>query len=55
MSHLIEIKNGKPVWVHKKCQHCTACINRCPQRAIQFGFGTKKRGRYYIADINKGE
>lgn len=51
----IEIKNGRPVWVHKKCQHCTACINRCPQKAIQFGFSTRKRGRYYIADINKGE
>ena len=49
----IEIKSGKPVWVNKKCQHCTACINRCPQKAIQFGFSTKKRGRYYIADINK--
>lgn len=49
----IEIRNGKPIWVKRKCQHCTACINRCPQQAIQFGSKTKKRGRYYIMNINK--
>ena len=49
----IEIKDGKPEWVKKKCQHCTARINRCPNAAIQFGRGTEKRGRYYIANINK--
>lgn len=49
----IEIKEGRPEWVKKKCQHCTACINRCPNAAIQFGRGTEKRGRYYIANINE--
>ncbi len=47
----ISIKNGKPDWVKNKCQHCTACINLCPAKAIQFGKSTEKRGRYNIADI----
>ena len=49
---VITIKNGKPVWTKSRCQHCTACINRCPQKAIQFGVGTAKRGRYYIMNIS---
>lgn len=36
---------GKPEWVGK-CDHCCACINRCPARAIQYGKATEKRGRY---------
>lgn len=49
----IVIKDGIPEWVKNKCQHCTACINACPQSAIQFTRFTKKRGRYYILNINK--
>lgn len=41
----IIITDGKPVW-QGHCTHCTACINRCPQNAIQYGNGTKRRGRY---------
>ena len=44
----ISIKNGKPEWIKKKCQHCTACINLCPMQAIQFGKNTAQRGRYNI-------
>lgn len=44
----IELQNGKPVWVKKHCTQCLGCINRCPQRAIQHGTGTAKRGRYYF-------
>lgn len=29
----IQIKNGKPVWLHK-CQQCAACFSWCPQKAI---------------------
>ncbi len=50
----IELKNGRPVWVQKRCQHCTACINRCPAKAIQFGRFTARRGRYYIMNIGNG-
>lgn len=44
----IELQNGRPVWVKKHCTQCLGCINRCPQRAIQHGTGTAKRGRYYF-------
>ena len=44
----ISMQAGKPVWVKKQCTQCTGCINRCPQRAIQYGGGTAKRGRYYL-------
>lgn len=40
----IEIIDGKPTWIKEKCIHCLGCTNRC--RAIQYGQGTVKRGRY---------
>lgn len=36
-----------PVWGNN-CTVCLACIHRCPVRAIQYGKGTKARGRYYF-------
>ena len=51
----IEMRDGRPVWVQRKCQHCTACINRCPAQAIQFGRATSHRGRYYIMNIGKDD
>ncbi len=30
----IEIKEGKPVWLHK-CEQCGACFNWCPKKALQ--------------------
>lgn len=47
----IKITDGKPKWIKSKCEHCTACINRCPQKAIQYGTKTKNRGRYSIDEI----
>lgn len=44
--NVIRMQDGKPAWTQKKCAHCTACINRCPARAIQYGKATEKRGRY---------
>ncbi|MFZ5965708.1 MAG: EFR1 family ferrodoxin [Bacillota bacterium] len=35
----------KPVW-GPKCTQCLACIHRCPAKAIQYGKGTVKKGRY---------
>lgn len=29
----IEIKGGKPVWLHK-CEQCGACFNWCPKKAL---------------------
>ncbi len=45
----ITIKNRKPEW-GEKCYVCTACINKCPKKAIQYGEKTRKRGRYNIKD-----
>lgn len=44
----IEMKDSRPVWVKKHCTQCLGCINRCPKRAIQYGSGSSKRGRYYM-------
>jgi len=43
--HTISV-DKRPVW-SKACTQCLACINRCPVHAIQYGNGTKKKGRYY--------
>ena len=42
----IEMADGKPKWKTAKCAHCTACINRCRVKAIQYGKATVKRNRY---------
>ena len=49
----ISMEAGKPVWVRKHCTQCMGCINRCPQRAIQYGTGTAKHGRYTFASAQK--
>jgi ferredoxin len=46
----IRLENGRPVWVEKNCTQCLACINRCPQRAIEYGKRTQKKGRYYFRE-----
>ncbi|MCK9302058.1 MAG: EFR1 family ferrodoxin [Bacteroidales bacterium] len=43
----IVLKDGVPVW-SEKCVQCLACIHRCPQRAIEYGKITQKKGRYYF-------
>ncbi len=50
---VIDIQKGKPVWTEKKCIHCAACINRCPQQSIQYGKLTKRRNRYFHPDLKK--
>jgi ferredoxin/flavodoxin len=42
----IKLADKKPVWEHH-CEHCMACIQWCPEKAIQYGAKTKKRGRYH--------
>lgn len=41
----IRMQEGKPVW-GKHCIHCTACINRCPRKAIEYGTKTAGKKRY---------
>lgn len=42
----ISMYDGKPQWEKSTCVQCLACIHRCPQRAIEYGNITQKRGRY---------
>jgi ferredoxin len=41
----ITLVNKKPTW-GKKCIHCTACINNCPKKAIEYGKKTIGKNRY---------
>ena len=46
----IILKKGIPEWQHK-CQQCLACINFCPEKAIQFGDKTLNTQRYHHPEI----
>lgn len=48
----IKMKDGKPSW-NGHCIKCMSCINRCPAAAIQYGKGTKSRGRYYFHETQR--
>ena len=37
--------NGKPRW-KEHCEHCVACIQLCPNQAIEYGKRTMRRKRY---------
>jgi ferredoxin len=50
-AHNIEMNNGKPVWQHQ-CEQCFACIQWCPEEAIQYGKGTSGRRRYHHPEIS---
>ena len=45
----IRIIDGKPHW-SKKCYQCTACINCCPVKAIEYGKATFARSRYQFKE-----
>ncbi len=47
----ITLENGKPVW-NGGCEMCFACINNCPQEAIQYGKKTEGLKRYRNPDIS---
>jgi len=46
----IVLTEGLPQWQHK-CQQCLACINFCPEKAIQFGNKSLETGRYHHPEI----
>jgi ferredoxin len=50
----IVLLEGHPEWQHK-CQQCLACINFCPEEAIQFEAKTLKPGRYHHPEITLQE
>jgi NAD-dependent dihydropyrimidine dehydrogenase PreA subunit len=45
---------GKPQW-GKTCTQCHACIHYCPAKAVQYGKGTEKKGRYKNPKISLQE
>lgn len=47
----ISLIGDKPVWADT-CVQCVACIHRCPVRAIEYGKGTLKKGRYLHPGTN---
>ena len=50
----IDIVNNKPEFKHH-CEHCLACIQLCPQKAIQYGNKTRKRKHYINPDVSLKE
>jgi ferredoxin/flavodoxin len=46
----IELVNNKPVW-HQHCEQCFACLQWCPQEAVQFGKNTTGRKRYQNPEV----
>jgi ferredoxin len=50
----IEIMEGKPLWLHR-CEQCFACIQWCPEEAIQYGRLTANKKRYHHPDISSKE
>jgi ferredoxin len=47
----IDMRAGKPVWLHK-CEQCLACIQWCPEEAIQYGKKTPRYERYHHPEVN---
>ncbi len=47
----ITLVGGRPTWNHR-CETCLACINYCPQHAIQYGKRTARRGRYHHPEVS---
>jgi ferredoxin len=50
-AHNIVIASGKPAWRHS-CEQCFACIQWCPEEAIQHGKNTKSKKRYHHPEIS---
>ncbi len=49
-AHNIDLRGGKPTWLHR-CENCTACLQLCPNKSIQYGNKSKKWGRYHHPEI----
>jgi ferredoxin len=50
----ITITDGKPTW-HHHCEQCLACIQWCPEEAIQYGKNTTTKKRYHHPEIKLPE
>ena len=47
----ITIIDSKPVWNHN-CEQCMACLQWCPEEAVQFGKNTVGRKRYRHPEVS---
>ncbi|HNW51747.1 MAG TPA: EFR1 family ferrodoxin [Prolixibacteraceae bacterium] len=45
----IVLANGKPTW-KGHCTQCLACIHICPTKSIDYGKGTRNKGRYFFQE-----
>lgn len=50
----IVLRENRPVWRHH-CEQCMACLQWCPQEAIQFGARTAGRRRYRHPDFKAAD
>jgi ferredoxin len=50
----IALAEGRPVWNHH-CEQCLACIQWCPQEAIQYGKKTPRYERYRHPEVTLPE
>lgn len=50
----ITIENRRPVF-HHQCEHCTACIQYCPEKSLNYKNKTQKRRRYHHPQIDHKE
>ncbi|MBF0479815.1 MAG: EFR1 family ferrodoxin [Candidatus Omnitrophica bacterium] len=50
----ILMKNNCPQWTHK-CEQCLACLQWCPEGAIEFMKLTRNRKKYHHPDIKYGD
>jgi ferredoxin len=46
----ILMSEGKPTWQHH-CEQCFACLQWCPEKAIQYGKNTPEKKRYHHPEI----
>ncbi|MCG8569820.1 MAG: EFR1 family ferrodoxin [Spirochaetes bacterium] len=46
----IKLEDQKPTWLHH-CEQCFACLQWCPQSAIQFGKGTINGTHYHHPEV----
>ena len=46
----IVLVEGQPTWTHH-CEQCMACIQWCPQAAIQYGKKTSAYARYHHPEV----
>jgi ferredoxin len=53
-SRNIDLPGERPSWLHH-CEQCLACIQWCPQEAIQFGKKTPRYQRYHHPEVTLQE